>query len=208
MTAHHYTNYRLPSSQAARLSSLGGIQSDLDGVVAYCNYLEDNEEFSKLNFLVWEAISAAAVIRYARCFSTGVRHPLPHDLFAPADARIREAHEYFIEVRSKHVAHSVNDLEENEVVIQIGSHFQSSAEIEHIHTSHSRSMGLSFSDPSLLRELAHWVLAKVGEFVEGEKQKLLPLVRACPLEQLRRSGSPELGSGGNRERINKRRARP
>ena len=71
--------------------------------------------------VIWEALSAAAVVRYARCFNSGKRDRLKHDLFNAAPQHVKEAHEYFIAVRSKHVAHSVNVFEENDVTVTVNA---------------------------------------------------------------------------------------
>ena len=207
MAVRHFANYLLPIPQAARLASLGGISADLEGVIAYCNYLDQTSEFEKLNFIVWEAMSSAAVVRYARCFGKGVREPLPQDFFASAPLQLQQSHEYFMAVRSKQVAHSVNDFEENDVVAQIDASFQSSAEIEHIHSTHSRVLGLGFGDTARLTALSQWASARVEALIEAEKQLLLPVVRTIPLAKIKRFGQAELGRGGNRENATRRRPR-
>ena len=208
MSSRTFINISIPIAAAARLASLGGISNDLGGVLDYCKYLGENDTVETLNFIVWEGLSSAAVVRYVRCFGHGVREPLPADFFAFAPESIADAHKYFIAVRNKHVAHSVNDFEENDVVAQVGTHFTSSAEIESIHPNHGRLIGLAFGDPHRLAELAHWARAKVYELMAEETTRLLPVVRAIPLEDIRKFGVAELGSGGNREKVSARRKRP
>jgi len=149
-----YTGYRFPVPEAVRLASLGGIEQDLRGVIAYCDLLIERSEVTKLNFVEWEALSSAAVIRYARCFSSGVRDYLAHDLLDSEDPDLQQAHRFFMDLRSKHVAHSVNPFEENDVTLQIAAHFQSSQEICAVNTAHGRRIGLSFGAPDLLKRLA------------------------------------------------------
>ena len=203
-----YSSYRLPIPEAAHQASLVGIDIDLTGVITYCDHLIEQSNVSKLNFIVWEAMSSAAVIRYARCFSTGTREQLPHDLLDGADSELREAHEYFIALRSKHFAHSVNPFEENDVTVQIGDHFESSEEITEINSVHGRTVGLSFSDPEQLKQLAEWVHLKVRKMMEEERVKLLGFARMRPLAELKAYGIPSPGSDATRSNVKKKRARP
>jgi hypothetical protein len=188
MEHRSYANYPIRLEGAALFASLEGIKNDLFRVAQYCRYLHDHGVF-KLDFLVWEAMSVAAVIAYARCFGPGVRAPLPKDFFDQAPYYLLAAHEHFIALRSKHIAHSVNAYEENIPSAQVGSHFQSAAEIEHLHVTQSRVIGLATDEPEKLLELVAWANAKIELMVAEEKAKLLPLVQSCDLEQLRQRGT-------------------
>jgi len=67
-------------------------------------------------------------------------------------------HEYIIALRDKHIAHSVNPFEENDIAVQIADYFVSSIEITSVNTAHGKAIGLSFEKPSQLRTLADWWL--------------------------------------------------
>ncbi|MEK7234455.1 MAG: hypothetical protein AAB268_11610 [Elusimicrobiota bacterium] len=187
----NYSNYRFPIAEANRLASLTGIEQDLLGVISYCDYLIERSDIAKLDALVWEAISAAAIVRYARCFTTGVRDALTRELFN-TDNDLAKKHDRFIDLRSKHVAHSVNNLEENEVVVQIGDHYVSSTEIRSINTMHKRVVGLSLNEPHALKQISQTVLEKARAMMVEEKALLLELARGCPLAELRHNGLPDL----------------
>ncbi|GAB4514308.1 MAG: hypothetical protein Tsb0026_19580 [Sulfuricaulis sp.] len=204
----NYTGYRFPVPEAVRLASLGGIEQDLRGVITYCNLLVERSEITKLNFVEWEALSSAAVIRYARCFSSGVRDYLPHDLLDSADPELQQAHKFFMDLRSKHIAHSVNPFEENDVTIQIAAHFQSSEEICHINTAHGRRAGLSFGAPDLLKRLAEWLLHRVKEEMKVEQAALLQIARRRSLAELKAYGVPQAAASANDGNVGKRRERP
>jgi hypothetical protein len=208
MTSHAFVNTRIRIPEARRLAGLGSIRADLLGVIDYCNHLPTHNPVEAPHFLVWEGLSSAAVVRYARCFGLGARDPLPSDILTSAPEDLRKAHEYFLAIRNKHVAHSVNDFEENEVVAQVSTRFVSAAEIESIHTSHGRVIGLAFGEPDLLKKLTEWVLSRVEALIQQEATALLPIVRAMSIETIRSFGIVELGTGGNRERASVRRKNP
>lgn len=52
------------------------------------------------------ALAVAAVVMYGRAFATGVRETKPEIDDLPAD--MRTAHQHLIDLRNKHVSHSVN----------------------------------------------------------------------------------------------------
>lgn len=66
----------------------------------------------------------AALIAYARAFATGVRATrLSTDMFAVFGDKATDAvkaHEYFLDQRNKHIAHSVNRLEDVRIVLMVG----------------------------------------------------------------------------------------
>ncbi len=65
---------------------------------------------------IFEADWVAALIKYYRCFGKGVREKLDPCIFEKLqDAK--KAHEYFIDLRSKHIAHSINSFEQAKVYV-------------------------------------------------------------------------------------------
>lgn len=182
-----YTSHRFTDPEAARLASLIGIQNDLIGVIGYCERLAE-EGAHKLDFTSVEAFSAAAVVRYARCFSTGVRQWLSIDLLSKAEAHLQQAHEHFMHLRSKHIAHSVNPLEENTVTVFLSEDMKSSEEIKTVNSSHGRVLGLLPAAAEALKELAQWVLGQVLQEAEAERARLIPIVQSYSLDELKAMG--------------------
>lgn len=204
----HYKNYRFPVPEAKRMASLISIEQDLSGVVEYCDLMDKKLAIKDWNSIEWEAFSAAAVVRYARCFTSGVREPLNEQLLDAADDDLRQAHNYFIALRSKHVAHSVNPFEENDVTVQIATHYKSSTEIQSINSHHGRLLGLGFGEPALLKRLAQWLLKQVQQRMNDEKPKLLALAQAMALEQLKSFGRPMAAADTERHHVRRTRPRP
>src|SRR5437879_732105 len=97
----NYANYIFRAPEAKRLASLGGIVHDLQGVVEYCNLLIERSDFDKFNHTEWEAISSAAVVRYARCFVSGKRDFLRDSLLDSADRGLQRDHQFFMALRDK-----------------------------------------------------------------------------------------------------------
>ena len=164
---------RFPVPEAHRLASLGSISSDLHAVLRYCTEaIQASRDHAGPS--VEQALREAAVVRYGRCFATGVRAPLPRDLFELAPDGVRVSHEHFIDVRNKHVAHSVNEYEETDVVIlleKVGHRY----EIFDVGTAHVQRSALDGSDLPRLMELTKWLLEEVENLSEAERKLLFDL---------------------------------
>ena len=201
--------YRFPVPEARRLASLAGIATDLQAVVEYCRRLESLWlNLRTLDFSLSEALSTAAVVRYGRCFKSGVRERLPEDALDVAPAALRDTHKFVIELRDKHVAHSVNPFEENEVAVQIADHYVSSEEIFSINTEHGRAVGLPSDKPVQLRGLAEWWMAWLEIEMIKEKDMLLTLAKSFTLEELKRNEQSVLVANTSPRTVGKRRSRP
>lgn len=198
-----YSNYRYSSPEAWRLADLHGIEQDLLAVISYCKYMQQQSDASKYDYVLLEAMGTAALIRYARCFAKGVRVRLGSEMFQ--DAELVAKHEYFIHMRNKHVAHSVNPFEDNAVTVYIGSHYASSQEIQHIGVAQVVILAMGMDDFAVLSRLAGYVLEKVRSEMGKEKIRLLELVRREPIKGFISSGMLTLGPGDVKANVNKRR---
>lgn len=216
------TAYMFPVPAAGALASLVGMRSDLEQVITYCELMIHRyagthlkrSPFDIVGFTTpvdiddWEALSTAACISYARCFASGVREPLNLALLDKAGAELRTLHGFVLNLRNKHVAHSVNSFEENLVTLHIGAHFASSREIETVTAHHTRVAGLSIEVPAQLKRLAQWWVAKIDEEMTVQKAKLLQIARTTPLSELKAHGVPQPAPTGGQGGVAKRRKYP
>src|SRR5258708_1465821 len=111
------------SKAAAELAAIASIQRDLSFTLRPCDLLlgpfATDSNIPTPNppgepDTIRESLWNSALIAYARCFATGIReHRLDESDFegVPEHAsKLKTDHRYFINLRSKHVAHSVNRL--------------------------------------------------------------------------------------------------
>ncbi len=215
-------SYGFPISAADRFASLAGIRSDLERVIAYCDRMISryaNPELEQTTFDIvgfttpfdfddWEALSTAVCISYARCFASGVRQSLDSNLLNTADIELKALHEFVVNLRNKHIAHSVNPFEENLVTVHIDDRFRSAQEIETVAASHTRVAGLSTEVPAQLKRLAQWWLDKVDEETAVERAKLLQIARNTPLSDLKAHGLPQPRPTSQTGDVRKRRDHP
>ncbi|MBE9546052.1 MAG: hypothetical protein IMF10_00985 [Proteobacteria bacterium] len=69
--------------------------------------IDDNSNDEVLTGSIW----IAAFISYARCFLKGKRFGLSEQLFEEMEGAV-ECHRLYIDLRNKHIAHSVNPFEQ------------------------------------------------------------------------------------------------
>jgi hypothetical protein len=98
-----------PTTRALR--DLTGAMFDMKRVAELCReYVSAIESDSPQ--VVQDALWMTAVVLYARCFNKGVRRPLDRSILDSIPGQAREAHEHFIDLRDKFIAHSVNVYEQ------------------------------------------------------------------------------------------------
>jgi hypothetical protein len=103
---------QLVSEKAAQLGDLSLVLQDLRSVIDLCARLAN--ELVKVepdrDGLLIEALWTAALVKYVRCFTSGKRFGLDVSVFDGCSGA-NETHQYYKDMRDKHVAHSVNPFE-------------------------------------------------------------------------------------------------
>src|SRR5690349_13248049 len=99
MLTHRILN--LP--EAERFGDLAGIIRDLGTVIQFCDLLVSAFDASPPQYELADALSTAAVIRYCRCFGTGVRASLAGESIKAVAPNLVHIHDYLFELRQKHL---------------------------------------------------------------------------------------------------------
>src|SRR5947208_2684829 len=95
-----YRQYRFDVPEARRLASLAGAETDMQAVIELCNRLETLwQTWKTLDFPLNEALSAAATVRYGRCFKSGVRDRLPEEALKAAPDLLQDTHRFVLDLR-------------------------------------------------------------------------------------------------------------
>jgi hypothetical protein len=106
----------LNSQKANDLAAWHSIQTDLKKVINWLEMLIDGiDAASKKGEQPdpdLEALWVAALVFYARCFAGGLRTSLNSSIYEGLNGEPLGAHQSFIDLRSKRVAHSVNAYEQ------------------------------------------------------------------------------------------------
>jgi hypothetical protein len=170
--------------EAARLADLSGIRDDLESVLSHCSELEKQIDKNWREFVVWDALASHAVILYARCFASGLRERLQHELMDKAPPDLASAHDFFINLRNKHIAHSVNAFEENVAVVCVRMDGREPQQVESVRIQSRRFMAVEAAQVRLLRALAEWLRKQVEQAYEDEYRRVLALAAALPLHDI------------------------
>lgn len=182
MATYTYVDLLIP--EAELLADLVGIKLDF----------ERAREFAHLMLMhlpagpLIEPLSIAATVTYFRPFSSGVRYHLGDNDLKILSPKQRRSHDYLRDYRDKHVAHSVNEFEENIPRAQYCVERVKEEGITAITYGSARITSLSGADASSIVELATLFERHVEAKIEEEKNRLLPIVRATPLDEVLKSG--------------------
>lgn len=137
------------------------------------------------------ALIFAGVVAYSRCFKSGVRavQLKPDEVVAAGGSFDRQTHEYLIDLRDKHVAHSVNEFESCEAVaVMVGSSTTGWRDGSGVGVIVQGSTGLNM----VLLRAASAHTAAVLSFIEAEIETLRPSLHAEFAEHLRSGGTWEM----------------
>ncbi len=174
--------------EAIYLADLNGIQIDLQATIDLCNRLLNICKVRQLDYELSEALSIAILVKYSRSFVTGVRKKLSIDNVPGLTNDELEKHNQFIALRNKHIAHSVNEFEENMVKAYYNDERVYAEGITSISVQHARLTSLSVNDAEIIIGLSTKVIDYVNMEMKTEKAKILELVRNQPIKKVLSGG--------------------
>jgi hypothetical protein len=96
--------------EAEEMADVVSLINDLDFVIKALDKLQQLIVTDSKERLISGSLWVAALINYDRCFSTGKRFGLSEELYEQFEGGV-ECHQMFVDIRNKHIAHSVNSLE-------------------------------------------------------------------------------------------------
>jgi hypothetical protein len=174
-------------AEAQKLADYTSIAFDLRTACEFATFIVEETQNPQSHFALHDPFMVATVIRYARAFSGGVRLNLYNEGAYTLTAQQLAKHDYFIHIRDKYIAHSVNAFEESTPVARYWVERVHEEGITSIECNHSRVVGLSQHDLTDIIDLASAWLLYVNQQLAEEKARLLTIVRQIPLADLRRS---------------------
>jgi hypothetical protein len=186
MAIYTWVDLRIP--EAALVADLHGIAMDLQRAQEFARLLLAHFTSETTNWQLVEPLSIATAVTYARAFSGGVRHHLTEeDLKVLSDAQ-RESHQFLRDYRDKHIAHSVNEFEENIARANYCQERVQSEGITSIGYGGGRLVSLSGKEVQAVIEITTALEIHVRSQIKAEEERLLPIVRAMPLEEVLAGG--------------------
>ena len=179
MAINDFVELNLP--EAAALADLTGVQFDLQSAKEFALKLRELLSADRPDYSLVDPLSTATLVRYSRAFVTGVRKPLREEALQELSDSQRRKHEYFRNLRDKHIAHSVNCFEESVPVARYWIERVETEGITSISCNHHVVTGLGSRDLDALVELVDLLLRFVKKKIKEEETRLLATVRAMPL---------------------------
>lgn len=135
------------------------------------------------DYFVEEGLVTAAVVKYGRCFTKGVRLSLKLEELAELDSDNAAAHDYFMALRNKFIAHAVNAFEETYVTASAREKDGEQLPITSVHAGQHRMLLTAETAESLGRLVSN-VKAIIKRRVALEERKLLTFIQSLPLETI------------------------
>lgn len=182
MATHTSVGLRIPD--AAFLADLNGVLWDLRKARDFAELLVAEFARPAPNWLLIEPLTIAMTVTYARAFSGGVRYHLSEAELSPLSAEQLALHAFLRGYRDKHVAHSVNEFEENIVQAQYCVERVETEGITGIGCQGHRLASLDENRVRGLVEICFALEATVELKIQAEEMRLLPIVRAMPLDSV------------------------
>lgn len=180
---------KLTGPETYRLADIAGVHMDLRTVAGTAAQLSRKRDREPDAMLELEAMQAHALIRYGRCFRGGVRTAflIPQAWIEALPAELRQGHRDFLDLRDKHIAHSVNDWEINSPVARVRVDRETGAVTVHTVTvNQSRVVMLASSSVDMLWRLAKALADRVEQEMKLEQARMLEHAQSIPVEELKR----------------------
>lgn len=98
--------------EAKELADLTSIIQDLDLCMKTCDRLIESLDSEKEDLVLQANLWTSALIGYARCFATGKRFGISEKFLSKLNGDPIGAHKFYMDMRDKHIAHSVNPFEQ------------------------------------------------------------------------------------------------
>ncbi len=178
-------------AEARTLADLEGLKQDLIAVAETCNRLADLLKIDSKDHILVEALWTSALIRYVRCFAEGKRYGLRESIFDGLNGDPIGTHRLFIDVRNKHIAHSVNPLEQTHVGLVL-ERPERGKKVIGVAALAFRQIAGDGRLVGQLGALAKVLAEKVAALAKEFEQKVLQIGMALPVEDLYARAKPDL----------------
>ncbi len=186
-----YPIAKVDFAEAKTLADLGGLTQDLGAVMQTCARLLDLLQAGSRDHMLLEALWTSALVRYARCFAEGKRYGLEESVFDGLNGDPVGIHHLYMNIRNKHIAHSVNPLEQMEVGLILELK-EREKKIIGVATLSMRQIVADINGVRQLGMLAKVIHEKVVAFAKQYEQKVLEIGRSLPLDDLYAGARPHL----------------
>jgi hypothetical protein len=156
--------------------------------------IDDNSKDEVLAASLW----IAALITYARCFSTGKRFGLSEKLFEGIEGGV-ECHQLYMNLRNKHIAHSVNPYEQVVVGLVLSPPSSPERKVEGVSILSQKLLHLDSEGVQNLRRLTLIAMKEIEKQGKEYQEKTLEAGKKIPIDILYIKASPRTVAPGPEE---------
>jgi hypothetical protein len=171
----------LRTAEAEHLGDLSLIVLDLRSTIDICRRLMEELQKEVQDAVLIEALWTSALVKYARCFASGKRFGLDEKIFEHFDGDPIGTHRYFIDMRNKHVAHSVNPFEEVRVGVVLSAPSAQTLTVQGIAVLSRKLISTDVDGVRNLITLASTLHKRVGQLAKQEQDGLLKWAQGRPI---------------------------
>ena len=184
MPSHHRA-VQITLTEAETLADLYGIGYDLDESTRLCMKAVALCKEEPVDYRLVEAVVTAALVRYFRCLSTGVRLGIKVADLVSLTQEDQEIHQYLKNLRDKYVVHSVNPFENSYVIAMATERDGEQLPITSLSPGNHRVL-LSGETASTLLGLVRKVRDINDAKIAIERDRVLEILQSRPLEEIHR----------------------
>lgn len=180
---------RLMDKWALSIADMDGVMRDLDFVADACGILLEKLAARATDLITLESLQSAAMIKYGRCFKTGVRNAftIPKEWLNELSAELKEAHEDTLTLRDKHLAHAVNDWDNHIPLLWAVRDYPDAApRLLNVFVGYNGTIGLDPKWIQHLRDVALTLRSRIGKEMDAEREKIIECASKLPIEELER----------------------
>jgi hypothetical protein len=178
-------DYEEAKTTADLMSYFQDLAFTIDALDRLQHLLDENIEDQVLSGSLW----IAALISYARCFSTGKRFGLSEELFENIEGGV-ECHQFYMNLRNKHIAHSVNPFEQVVVGLVLSPPSSTERKVEGVSILSQKLMHLNSEGIQNFRHLALIAMKEIEKLGKDAQTKTLEAGQQLPIESLYVKASP------------------
>ena len=181
LSEEKYPLFEMDTPEFKKYGDLFSIMLELDSVMKICRFLIKNVDNNKVDPLIKESMWTTAVIKYSRCFKSGKRFGLKKDVFSGLLGEPYKTHKFFMDMRDKHIAHSVNPYEQVNVGLFVD---EKKKKIIGVGCLHGRLIISSKDGVTQLGMLAKHIIIKLKERFEEIGKELEVFNSSIPVEEI------------------------
>jgi hypothetical protein len=169
--------------ECAQLAKLEAVYNGMFDALRFARRFQDSTLASDYELL--DALATTALIRYRRCFSRGAGVP-PNaiDDVSGITAFQKQVHSHLLDVRDKHVAHAVNQMETHDVYLWVVPDDAGTMRVTGVSRGSRTGIAMSIELAAEMEQLCMKWLNHINELTQSESLRLLPLAQRLSSAEL------------------------